>query len=44
MQIGEFQDWNIKNSNNPKISSKNVMCEEKPSNPRGGNIALSKTS
>lgn len=36
MQIGEFKDWNIKNINNEKISSKNVKCQEKPPNPRGG--------
>ena len=38
MQIGEFKDWNIKNINNEKISSKNVKCQEKPPNPRGGNF------
>ena len=36
MQIGDFKDWNIENSNNEKISSKNVSCEERPSTPRGG--------
>ena len=36
MQIGEFDDWNIKNSNSELISSKNVVCEENPPSPRGG--------
>ena len=38
MQIGEFQDWNIKNPfNNPaSVSSENVKCKEKPPSPRGG--------
>ena len=40
MQIGEFKDWNIKNINNEKISSKNVTCQEKPPNPRGGNLDI----
>ena len=36
MQIGEFGDWNIKNSNSKLISSKNVTCKEEPPSPRGG--------
>ena len=39
MQIGEFGDWNIKNSNSKLISSKNVTCKEEPPSPRGGKSA-----
>ena len=36
-QIGEFSDWNIVNNNNPNLSSENVVCEDPPPSPRGGN-------
>ena len=35
-QIGDFENWNILNSNNPKISSFNLTCKEPPPSPRGG--------
>ena len=33
MQIGEFSDWNIKNTNNDTLSSKNIECVEIPPDP-----------
>ena len=39
MQIGEFGDWNIQNSNSKLISSKNVTCKEEPPSPRGGRLS-----
>ena len=40
-QIGDFKDWNILNSNNPKISSSNLRCKEPPPSPRGGESKIS---
>merc|ERR1719468_474518 len=33
MQVGEFSDWNIKNTNNATLSSRNIECKEIPPDP-----------